>query len=188
MEFGRVLARPLSRRLNVFGIAPAMLLTAAVAARAFDEGIPGEATFSKPVVAATQPQALDPTPTGTVELPASKGLDPELPPDSAVAPNPAISSSTEDELPFALDQLLARKDAFAPLGPGDWRSAREAVRSLYVARNFRPVWTEGLALNVAGRALLDRLNRAGEDALSLSGIELPKESFWCILVAPGGED
>ena len=84
MEFGRVLARPLSRRLNVFGIAPAMLLTAAVAARAFDEGIPGEATFSKPVVAATQPQALDPTPTGTVESPASKGLDPELPPDSAV--------------------------------------------------------------------------------------------------------
>ena len=71
---------------------------------------------------------------------------------------------------------MARKDAFAPLGPGDWRSAREAVRSLYVARNFRPVWTEGLALNVAGRALLDRLNRAGEDALSLSGIELPKES------------
>ncbi len=100
---------------------------------------------------------------------------PPLPPEVAAPLSSNSQASIADRLPFALDDLIGRKEKLLALGAGDWRGAREAVRALYVARQFVPIWIDGGRLNLAGHSLLNRLMRAAEDGLSLRGLNLPTD-------------
>ena len=75
----------------------------------------------------------------------------------------------------ALDALVAADVKASPIGAGDWRAARLAIRAFYAARGFAPVWFDGHDLTPHGRAALARLGRAGEDALDLAAFALPKD-------------
>ncbi len=74
----------------------------------------------------------------------------------------------------AADRLIVG-DLPDPIGDGDWRAARAAIGAFYAARGFEPVWVDRNGLTRAGRAALARLERAGEDGLSLTGLTAPKE-------------
>jgi murein L,D-transpeptidase YcbB/YkuD len=102
-------------------------------------------------------------------------------PASLSAPEPAGQPTAASEIPHAIDDalaaLVARDSAVDPLGAGDWRAARAAIRAFYVERSFAPVWIDDHGLTRAGRATLSRLARAGEDGLDLAAFELPDPAF-----------
>ena len=75
----------------------------------------------------------------------------------------------------ALDALVAADVKASPIGAGDWRAARLAIRSFYAARGFAPTWTDAHGLAPHGQAALRRLESADEDALDLSAFALPKD-------------
>jgi murein L,D-transpeptidase YcbB/YkuD len=108
-------------------------------------------------------------------------------PASFVAPEPAAAAPANleapgtvpptAEVPSALDaalaSLVAQTASVNPLGAGDWRAARDAIRAFYAERLFAPVWLDAQGLTPAGRAVLARLGRAGEDGLDLGAFTLP---------------
>ncbi len=70
------------------------------------------------------------------------------------------------------------KSTSNPIGAGDWRAARRAVRGVYVSRDFLPIWVEPTGgLSASGRALLRGLARAEEDGLDLGAFALPAATF-----------
>jgi L,D-transpeptidase YcbB len=164
------------RPFRIYGVAVGALLAALGAARAADDGLPGDAAASAVLVTDASAPAIDLTPVGATGTTATIVIAPQLPPDIPPASFDAAATSVAERLPFALDALMAGKGRLEALGAGDWRAAREAVRSLYVSRAFLPIWTESGQLNAAGRSLLARLNHADEDGLSLRGLDLPEDT------------
>ena len=73
----------------------------------------------------------------------------------------------------ALDAMDGRPISARPLGAGDWRAARDAIRAFYAGRFNAPAWTGAGEMTLAARAALSQLGRAGEDGLDLSGLTLP---------------
>jgi murein L,D-transpeptidase YcbB/YkuD len=98
---------------------------------------------------------------------------PAATPQDAAAP--AVDPQTAAAMSAALDALVAADVKTSPIGPGDWRAARLAIRVFYAARGFAPVWFDGRDLNPHGRAALARLERADDDALDLAAFVLPKD-------------
>ena len=145
-------------------------------AQANDQGIPGSAEASSVLAAAAGDAQIDLTPTGATTQTSTAPIEQQLPPDVPTLGADDPKAGLAERLPFAIDALMAQ-GRLPSLGAGGWKAAREAVRSLYVARDFTPIWTDGSALNSAGRSLLARLNRADEDGLVLKGLHLPSESF-----------
>ena len=150
------------------------ILSAHGPARADDGGIPGSAASSSILTVAPSRPDVDYAPTGATTAGSVAPIEPQLPPE--VPGLDTAKPDLSDRLPFAIDALMARGRP-AALGAGDWRGAREAIRSLYVARGFLPIWIEGSKLNASGRSLLAQLRRADEDALVLKGLTLPADSF-----------
>jgi murein L,D-transpeptidase YcbB/YkuD len=157
------------------------MLAASSIARAADDGIPGSAVASAVLATPQSQETIDFGPLGSTESSSQNVVEPPLPPEAA----PAQAATAAEKLPFVLDALMARNGRLEALGASDWRAAREAVRSLYVERGFKPIWTEDSHLNPAGRSLLAQLNRAGEDGLSLKGLDLPKSLT--VTYSPDGE-
>ncbi len=121
-----------------------------------------EAASAPPAAAApaeTSPAAPAPAPAATPEGAAAPAVDPQM----AAA------------LTAALDALVAADVKASPIGAGDWRAARLAIRSFYAARGFAPVWLDEHGLNPHGQAALARLQRADEDGLDLAALALPKD-------------
>ena len=109
--------------------------------------------------------------TGQDAAPSAAGAPPSV--NSGAIARQAIATSTES----AINELLARPETHNPLGAGNWKSAREAIRAFYEARDDSPVWTDENGLNAKGAALLARLRRAGEDGLDLAAFTLPSAHF-----------
>jgi L,D-transpeptidase YcbB len=78
-------------------------------------------------------------------------------------------------LETALAAMVAEDVKSSPIGAGDWRAARTAIRDFYVGREFAPIWMapDG-RLTPAGVSALSRLERADEDGLDLAAFALPK--------------
>ncbi len=104
---------------------------------------------------------------------AEPAIAPPLPPDDLEAP-PAAASRLPAAVEAALAALVSQDVAASPVGAGDWRAAREAIRAFYAARDFAPVWVARNGLTPAAASALARLARADEDGLDLSAFALPK--------------
>jgi L,D-transpeptidase YcbB len=99
----------------------------------------------------------------------------DIPPvvyDPTVGPS---LSPTQSALQAAMGRLVARDDKRNPLGGGDWRAARAAIASFYAKRADTPLWVSENGLTEAGRAALAQLERARDDGLNLSGLDLPRD-------------
>ena len=103
-----------------------------------------------------------------------------MPPPEANAPaSPQVAPQVVPDCPppiqSALDAMAAEDAKTSPIGAGDWRAARDAIRSFYAARGHAPLWVGDSGLTPAGVSALARLRRADEDGLDLSAFALPKE-------------
>ena len=93
-------------------------------------------------------------------------------PAQAAAPQdaaaPAVDPQRRRRSSAALDALVAADVKTSPIGAGDWRAARLAIRAFYAARGFAPVWVDGHGLNRArpGRARPPRARRRGRRSIS----------------------
>ena len=135
-----------------------------------------------------EPQAEAPSPAAlaTTETPAAA---PDTPPptETVEAPGrpvareaPAVEATPRDIASFIADTVAAlagQPDTLNSLGASDWKAAREAIRGFYEQRSNVPLWVGAEGLNAAGRSVLARLNRAGEDGLDLAAFSLPPASF-----------
>jgi murein L,D-transpeptidase YcbB/YkuD len=132
--------------------------------------------------AAEAPAAAPNVDTASAPLPAAA---PDASPAAAPAPTPAatpqdaaaptIDPQTAAAVSAALDAFVAADVKASPIGAGDWRAARLAIRAFYAARGFAPIWFDGRDLNPHGQAALARLEHADEDALDLAAFALPKD-------------
>jgi L,D-transpeptidase YcbB len=86
------------------------------------------------------------------------------------APDPAQTAVFE-----ALVRLIRDEGKVNPLGEGDWRAARAAIGAFYAGRDFRPLFVDEGGFTAAGRSVLKRLTRAGEDGLNLAPFALPRD-------------
>ena len=120
-------------------------------------------------------EAASAPPAATAPADASPAAAPAPPAASKGEGAPGVDPQTAAALAAALDALAARDFKASPVGAGDWRAARLAIRAFYDARGFAPVWTDAHGLNPRGVAALARLARADEDALDLSAFTLPKD-------------
>ena len=133
-----------------------------------------EAPATAPNVdAASAPPAATAPPEAIPAAAPAPAPTPAATPQDAAAP--AVDPQTAAALSAALDALVAADVKASPIGAGDWRAARLAIRSFYAARGFAPVWLDGHGLNLHGEAALARLERADEDALNLAAFALPKD-------------
>ncbi len=123
--------------------------------------------------AASAPLPADVGPPDAIPAAAPAAPNPAATPQDAAAP--AVDPQTAAAVSAALDALVAADVKASPVGAGDWRAARLAIRAFYAARGFAPIWLDGRGLNPHGQAALARLERAGEDALDLAAFALPKD-------------
>jgi murein L,D-transpeptidase YcbB/YkuD len=139
----------------------------------------GPAAAEATAVAPDAETASAPPPAATAPAETSPAAAPEAAPTPAATPQdaaaPAIDPQMAAAMSAALDALVAADVKASPIGAGDWRAARLAIRSFYAARGFAPVWLDGHGLNLHGEAALARLERADEDALNLAAFALPKD-------------
>ncbi|MGD1038266.1 MAG: L,D-transpeptidase family protein [Roseiarcus sp.] len=104
-------------------------------------------------------------------------ISPPLPPDDRDAPPVVMASKLPAAVEAALAALVAEDVKTSPIGAGDWRAAREAIRAFYAARDFAPVWVAEQDLTPAANSALARLAQADADGLDLSAFALPKGPF-----------
>ena len=123
-------------------------------------------------VASAPPAATAPAETSPAVAPVPAPTPTETPQGAAA---PAVDPQTAAAMSAALDALVAADLKTSPIGAGDWRAARLAIRAFYAARGFAPVWLDGHDFNPHGRAVLARLGRADDDALNLAAFALPKD-------------
>ena len=135
-------------------------------------GGPVAAEAPNPEAASAPPAATAPADVGLTPASAPEPTPAATPADAAA---PAVDPATAAALTAALDALVAREFKTSPIGAGDWRAARVAIRAFYEGRGFAPAWTDAHGLNPRGQAALARLARADEDALNLSAFALPKD-------------
>jgi L,D-transpeptidase YcbB len=134
-----------------------------------------EATAATPNIDAASvplPAAVSPPDAAPIATPAPAPTPSAAPQDAGA---PAVDPQTAAAMSAALDALVAADVKTSPIGAGDWRAARLAIRAFYAARGFAPVWLDGHEINPHGQAALSRLNRADEDALNLAAFTLPKD-------------
>jgi murein L,D-transpeptidase YcbB/YkuD len=95
--------------------------------------------------------------------------DPEAP-----VPSLGFAGASPADVAAAIDALSSadsRKNS--NLGLGDRQAARDAIEGFYASRGDMPKWTDAKGFTAAGRAILARLARAGEDGLDLTGLPIP---------------
>ena len=134
-----------------------------------------EATAVAPNIDAASvplPAAVSPPDSAPAAAPAPAPTPTAAPQDASA---PAVDPQTAAAMSAALDALVAADVKASPIGAGDWRAARLAIRAFYAARGFAPVWLDGHDFNPHGRAVLARLGRADDDALNLAAFALPKD-------------
>jgi L,D-transpeptidase YcbB len=127
------------------------------------------------------PRRASVEPSDLLSAPPSAIPSAETPvaPTKLMAPEsgPATTSEISVAVDGALASLVALSPTANPVGAGDWRAARIAIRVFYAERLFAPLWVDAEGLTPRGRALLGRLARADEDGLDLTAFALPDPTF-----------
>ena len=100
-----------------------------------------------------------------------------------VAPEPAPVQKAQEPAPVvapvtaAVDtvrqSLEAQSKDFVARNPALSRKEREAIAAFYAARAYAPIWSDNGAWTPAAKAVLARLEHAGEDGLDLKATPLP---------------
>ena len=109
------------------------------------------------------------------DLPAPAVID-TAKPDAGTAPLQAATTLGPADLGAALAAFVApdptRRSDNAAQAKQRLR-AREAIAAYYAAHDGAPLWLEGSHLTPAARAVLARIDRAGEDGLNLTAYAVP---------------
>ena len=139
----------------------------------------GGPAAAEATAAAANAEMASAPPAATAPAETSPAAAPAPTPDAAATPAgaaaPAVDPQMAAAVSAALDALVAADVKASPIGAGDWRAARLAIRAFYAARGFAPVWLDGHGLNPQGQGVLRRLERADEDGLDLAAFPLPKD-------------
>ena len=139
----------------------------------------GGLAAAEATAAAANAEMASAPPAATAPAETSPAAAPAPTPDAAATPAgaaaPAVDPQMAAAVSAALDALVAADVKASPVGAGDWRAARLAIRIFYAARGFAPVWLDGHGLNPQGQGVLRRLERADEDGLDLAAFPLPKD-------------
>ena len=139
----------------------------------------GGPAAAEATAAAANAEMASAPPAATAPAETSPAAAPAPAPDAAATPAgaaaPAVDPQMAAAVSAALDALVAADVKASPVGAGDWRAARLAIRIFYAARGFAPVWLDGHGLNPQGQGVLRRLERADEDGLDLAAFPLPKD-------------
>jgi murein L,D-transpeptidase YcbB/YkuD len=139
----------------------------------------GGPAAAEATAAAANAEMASAPPAATAPAETSPAAAPAPAPDAAATPEgaaaPAVDPQMAAAVSAALDALVAADVKASPVGAGDWRAARLAIRIFYAARGFAPVWLDGHGLNPQGQGVLRRLERADEDGLDLAAFPLPKD-------------
>jgi murein L,D-transpeptidase YcbB/YkuD len=139
----------------------------------------GGPAAAEATAAAANAEMASAPPAATAPAETSPAAAPAPTPDAAATPAgaaaPAVDPQMAAAVSAALDALVAADVKASPVGAGDWRAARLAIRIFYAARGFAPVWLDGHGLNPQGQGVLRRLERADEDGLDLAAFPLPKD-------------
>ena len=139
----------------------------------------GGPAAAEATAAAANAEMASAPPAATAPAETSPAAAPAPAPDAAATPAgaaaPAVDPQMAAAVSAALDALVAADVKASPVGAGDWRAARLAIRIFYAARGFAPVWLDGHGLNPQGQSVLRRLERADEDGLDLAAFPLPKD-------------
>jgi len=139
----------------------------------------GGLAAAEATAAAANAEMASAPPAATAPAETSPAAAPAPAPDAAATPAgaaaPAVDPQMAAAVSAALDALVAADVKASPVGAGDWRAARLAIRIFYAARGFAPVWLDGHGLNPQGQGVLRRLERADEDGLDLAAFPLPKD-------------
>jgi murein L,D-transpeptidase YcbB/YkuD len=139
----------------------------------------GGPAAAEATAAAANAEMASAPPAATAPAETSPAAAPAPAPDAAATPAgaaaPAVDPQMAAAVSAALDALVAADVKASPVGAGDWRAARLAIRMVYAARGFAPVWLDGHGLNPQGQGVLRRLERADEDGLDLAAFPLPKD-------------
>jgi murein L,D-transpeptidase YcbB/YkuD len=134
---------------------------------------------STPAILVPRPASVEPPDTSTA--PASLAPSVETPgaPTNLAAPESGVAATSEIAVAIdgALASLVTMSPTVNPVGAGDWRAARIAIRAFYADRTFAPLWVDAQGLTPRGRTLLGRLTRADEDGVDLTAFSLPDPTF-----------
>src|SRR5579885_3226547 len=94
-------------------------------------------------------------------------------PEAVVAAD-LLSGATPSDIAAAIEALPEADSGKSPIEGMPSRAAtRDALERFYLTRGDMPIFTEAKGVSAAGRAVIGRLNRAGEDGLDLSNFVLP---------------
>ena len=118
------------------------------------------------------PEVRDP-PSFDVPRAASSDNVTELAPARSAAPKDPPPAATGHDILVALSAMDARPILARPLGAGDWRAARDAIRAFYAGRSYAPAWTAEGRLTLAALRARSRLAAAAEDGLDFPAVALP---------------
>ena len=123
--------------------------------------------------------SIEPADSSTAPPSAMPSAETPVAPTNLMAPEsgPATAAEISVAVDGALASLVALGPTANPVGAGDWRAARIAIRVFYADRLFAPLWVDAEGLTSRGRALLGRLARADEDGLDLTAFALPDPAF-----------
>ena len=134
------------------------------AAPSTDQAKPAQVGSTKARAATKAADKADPEPDIAIAPPAAPSKDP--------LDHPAVPAAAPEALPplnAALKAALDKRDGEAVRGPGagERRKERAAVSFFYAAHGFAPAWSTDGKPNESVSSVLDRLAKAGDDALTL---------------------
>jgi L,D-transpeptidase YcbB len=133
---------------------------------------------SAPEILVPRRASVEPSDISTAPASLMPAETPSAPTNLAA---PQSGTATTSEIAVAIDGALASlvtmSPAVNPVGAGDWRAARIAIRVFYADRAFAPLWIDSHGLTPRGRTLLGRLMRADEDGVDLTAFSLPDSTF-----------
>ena len=151
--------------------------------------------FAPPPPFSVAKKAMAPFPdvTGSIATPSAESSIPDAAlapvagiPEIGIAPpalpqTAVIDAQSATLTPAVLEAVLTPWQQAANLPPGAMLSeqarqrqvAREAIVAFYHARQNAPLWIDGTRLSAAARSVLSRIDRAGEDGLTLRAYPVP---------------
>jgi murein L,D-transpeptidase YcbB/YkuD len=121
----------------------------------------------------SEPPSFEPIQTRVSRPLASLADAPPKAPSQVRDEADAPSDARGPDILAALSAMDGRPISARPLGGGDWRAARDAVRAFYAGRSYSPAWTSAGEMTAPARAALSQLSRAADDGLDLSALALP---------------
>jgi murein L,D-transpeptidase YcbB/YkuD len=141
-----------------------------------DETPTGALSTSAPAKAEVpKAEPATPAPTAQSASPDEASLiDSEKTDPEAALPSSGLAGATPNDIAAAILALPPTDSKKSPIASlTKWNAARDAIDRFYAWRGDMPIWTDGKGFSPAGRAVIGRLERAGEDGLDLSNLAIP---------------